>query len=164
VSRGTPLRPRRGLVEIRRAGAFDLALLAGLHAACFEERWDESALASLLAMPGALAFLAAAEAGPLGFVILRTAAEEAEIISIGVSPEARRSGVGRRLLGAAAAAARDNGAAQIFLEVAADNFQALALYSSDGFTEVGRRSNYYRRIGGATTALVLSKKILPRGD
>jgi [ribosomal protein S18]-alanine N-acetyltransferase len=164
VSRGAPLQPRRGRVEIRLAGAFDLALLAGLHAVCFEERWDAAALASLLAMPGALAFLAAAEAEPLGFVLLRRAAEEAEIISIGVRPEARRSGIGRQLLAAAEAAARDGGAARLFLEVAADNFQALALYSTNGFTEVGKRPNYYRRIGAAMTALVLSKEILSRKD
>src|SRR5258708_38006189 len=45
-------------IAIRPAGPFDLTLLAELHAACFDERWDAPALASLLAMPGALAFLA----------------------------------------------------------------------------------------------------------
>ena len=162
-------------IAIRPAGPFDLTLLAELHAACFDERWDAPALASLLAMPGALAFLAAGplaagESGhppdeqPLGFVLLRAIAGEAEIISIGVRPEARRAGIGHRLMDAAVAAAAASGAERLFLEVAADNWQALGLYLSYGFTEVGRRPNYYQRNGGGIMALVLSKPILPRQE
>ena len=155
-------------IAIRPAGPFDLALLAELHAACFAERWDAPALASLLAMPGALAFLASGPIGrdeePLGFVLLRAIAGEAEIISIGVRPEARRRGIGRRLLEAALAAAAAGGAERLFLEVAADNYQALGLYLSHDFTEVGRRPNYYQRNGGGIMALVLSKPILPRQE
>jgi [ribosomal protein S18]-alanine N-acetyltransferase len=180
-------------VAIRPAGPFDLALLAELHAACFAERWDVPALASLLAMPGALALLAGGGLGPgdeprdeqspgeqtpgeqppgehplgeqpLGFVLLRAIAGEAEIISIGVRPEARRRGIGRRLLAAALAAATAAGAENLFLEVATDNWQALGLYLSHDFTEVGRRPNYYQRNGGGIMALVLSKPILPRAE
>jgi ribosomal-protein-alanine N-acetyltransferase len=161
--------PTSAPIAIRPAGPFDLALLAELHAACFAERWDPAALASLLAMPGALAFLASGPLGPagdepLGFVLLRAIAGEAEIISIGVRPEARRAGIGRRLLGAALAAAAAGGAERLFLEVAADNWQALGLYLSHDFTEVGRRPNYYQRNGGGMMALVLSKPILPREE
>ena len=155
-------------LAIRPAGPFDLTLLAELHAACFAEHWDAPALASLLAMPGALAFLASGPIGrdeePLGFVLLRAIAGEAEIISIGVRPEARRRGIGRRLLEAALAAAAAGGAERLFLEVAADNYQALGLYLSHDFTEVGRRPNYYQRNGGGIMALVLSKPILPRQE
>jgi len=155
-------------LAIRPAGPFDLTLLAELHAACFAERWDAPALASLLAMPGALAFLASGPIGrdeePLGFVLLRAIAGEAEIISIGVRPQARRRGIGRRLLEAALAAAAAGGAERLFLEVAADNYQALGLYLSHDFTEVGRRPNYYQRNGGGIMALVLSKPILPRQE
>lgn len=156
---GAPRPIFRGIAAIRPAGSFDLPLLAGLHAACFEERWDAAALAALLAMPGAHAFLAAAAAEPLGFVILRAAADEAEIISIGVRPAARRAGIGRRLLEAAEAAAAASGADRLFLEVAADNFGAFGLYSSCGFVEIGQRLNYYRRTEGTMHALVLSKGI-----
>ena len=167
-------------IAIRPAGPFDLTLLAELHAACFDERWDAPALASLLAMPGALAFLAAGplaagEGGhppdgqppdeqPLGFVLLRAIAGEAEIISIGVRPEARRAGIGHRPMDAALAAAAAGGAERLFLEVSADNWQALGLYLSYDFTEVGRRPNYYRRNDGEIMALVLSKPILTRQE
>jgi ribosomal-protein-alanine N-acetyltransferase len=131
-------------------------------------------------MPGALAFLAAGplaagESGhspdeqprdeqPLGFVLLRAIAGEAEIISIGVRPEARRAGIGHRLMDTALAAAAAGGAEHLFLEVAADNWQALGLYLSYDFTEVGRRPNYYWRNDRGIMALVLSKPILIRHE
>jgi ribosomal-protein-alanine N-acetyltransferase len=149
-------------MDLRRVGPFDLGVLSALHRACFAEAWDEAALASLLAMPGALALLATSHEEPLGFVILRAIAGEAEILSIGVRPQARRRGIGRRLLAAAVDVAEAAGAEQLFLEVAADNIQARGLYLGDGFSEVGRRPNYYRRIGSAITALVLSRPILSR--
>ena len=159
MSPGAPSSPREP-PALRPASPFDLALLAALHAACFEERWDEAALASLLAMPGAHALLAEA-AEPLGFVLLRAAADEAEIITIGVHPKARRRGIGRRLLTAAETTAAAAGAERLFLEVAADNFQALGLYLALGFTEIGRRAKYYRRREDAMDACVLAKKIPP---
>ena len=65
---------------------------------------------------------------------------------------------------AALAAAAAGGAERLFLEVAADNWQALGLYLSYDFTEVGRRPNYYRRNDGEIMALVLSKPILTRQE
>ena len=52
-------------------------------------------------------------------------------------------------------------AARLFLEVAADNAAALALYRTAGMAETGRRADYYRRPGGAVDALVLSKVLAP---
>ncbi len=168
---------------IRAAGPQDLDDLAALHGACFAEAWDRAALAELMAMPGAQALIARPElraeapeadrtgadgtgaGGPppaQGFVILRWVAEEAEIISIGVRPAVRRRGLGRRLLAAAAATAAGAGARQLFLEVAADNRPALALYLGFGFTQVGRRASYYRDDrNGPIAALVLAKPLAP---
>ncbi len=138
------------------AGAAHLDLLAALHAACFEDAWDEGALVGLLATPGAFALImndAADE--PAGFVIARAAAAECEMLSIGVVPEARRQGYGRHLLTAFVAHARELGAGELFLEVAEDNRPARALYATAGFAQVGRREGYYRGAAGARAALVM---------
>jgi [ribosomal protein S18]-alanine N-acetyltransferase len=151
-------------IPIRPLGPFDLQALAELHAACFAEAWDAEALAALLAMPGAFALMAGEE-GPsgegeaLGFVMVRAIAGEAEIISLGVRPERRRHGLGRRLLAAGSAEAALRGTQRLFLEVAADNLPARALYLGSGFAQIGRRENYYRRPGGETAALVLARDI-----
>jgi len=103
--------------------------LARLHGECFAEAWDADALATLLAMPGAFALLAQEEdkGALLGFVMIRGAGDEAEIITLGVDPGRRRRGLGRALLAAGLSEAAARGSARLFLEVAADNF-ALSRY------------------------------------
>lgn len=139
-----------------------MGALAELHAACFAEAWDESALAALLALPGAFALIdqgdssGAGEVAPAGFVLAWAISGEAEILSLGVRPSLRRRGTSRNLLKAAVAEAMQRGAARIFLEVAADNWAARALYLGAGFAQIGRRANYYRRPGGSVAALVLA--------
>jgi ribosomal-protein-alanine N-acetyltransferase len=56
----------------------------------------------------------------------------------------------------ALAAARARGAAAMFLEVAAGNTPALALYAREGFAEVGRRRRYY---ADGADALVLRRDL-----
>lgn len=140
---------------IRRATAADLPALARLHAAAFpDETWDAETLAGMLAAPGAAALTAGGEA-LTGFVLLRVVLDEAEIFTICVDNAARRRGVGAALLQAALSAAASAGAASLYLEAAADNVSALALYRAAGFAEVGRRRGYYHRGAKKIDALVM---------
>jgi len=126
--------------------------LAGLHAAAFPAPWDATALAGLLTQAGVFAV-----EQPEGFILLRTVADEAEILTLAVRPGARRRGLGARLVrdGVAGAAAR--GATRLFLEVADDNAAALTLYARAGFSEAGRRPGYYARPDGVRQdALILA--------
>jgi predicted transcriptional regulator/ribosomal protein S18 acetylase RimI-like enzyme len=147
---------------VHPAGPADLDLLAALHGACFTEAWDAAGIAALLAVPGTRALIAAEAAIPLGFVLYRSAADEAEILAIGVLPAARRRGFGRRLLAAAEDTLRDMDIRRLFLEVAEDDPAARALYRAAGFVELGRRTGYYRRTGApARDALVMGKPVAP---
>lgn len=114
--------------------------LAGLHARCFPppEAWGADSLRKLIATPGCVV-----SHDETGLVLLRIAADEAEILTLGVVPEARRQGRGRALLRQAAAGALAAGAERLFIEVAAGNGPAIALYGGSGFVEVGRRRRYY---------------------
>ncbi|MEO1601956.1 MAG: GNAT family N-acetyltransferase [Pseudomonadota bacterium] len=94
-----------------------------------------------------------------GLLVLRIAADEAEVLSIGVAPEARRQGLGGALLATAIEAAAGDGATQVFLEVAEGNRPARALYAAAGFTEAGRRPAYYRTPLGREDALLLVRAI-----
>lgn len=78
---------------------------------------------------------------------LNTAAGEAEIFNIAVWPEVRRKGLGRRLLSEVLPRLESAGVETIFLEVRVSNVPAISLYSSFGFTEVGRRKGYYTDTG-----------------
>jgi [ribosomal protein S18]-alanine N-acetyltransferase len=79
-----------------------------------------------------------------GFIILRTVADEAEILTLAVAPAWRRRGAGKRLVGQACSVAETKGAKALFLEVAETNAGALRLYEKFGFACVGRRERYYQ--------------------
>ena len=132
--------------------------IAALHARIFEPPWDSNSIKSLLEHPAATSLVAVAGEPKvvIGFIIGQLAADEAEILSIGVSPNWQRAGLGARLLEGLARAARRGEAKRIFLEVAEDNAPAVALYRKLNFVEVGRRKRYYERPGGkAVDALTL---------
>jgi ribosomal-protein-alanine N-acetyltransferase len=147
------------LTSIRTAGPAEAAVIAALHVAAFGEPWRAEDVALLLATYGSAARLAVDAAGlPVGFVVLRHAGSEAEIVSIGVDPGRRRGGVGAALLTAAVEAA---GLVPLFLEVAEDNLPARALYRRAGFAAVGRRRAYYARPGGASVDAIVMRRDVP---
>lgn len=78
-----------------------------------------------------------------GFIVYRVVADEAEIITLGVAPNARRGGIAAAMLEIAAADAKKRGAKKMFLEVAEDNAPARALYEQSGFANIGVRPKYY---------------------
>ncbi len=141
---------------IRPALPGDAVALAALHALAFPpaEAWSADAMVLMLEMPGSFG-LWQPEAG---LVLARVAVDEAEILTIGVAPAARRQGLGAMLLLGAVAQAGGRGAAEMFLEVACDNLAALALYAAVGFSPVGRRRHYY---GPGRDAEVLRRRIDP---
>lgn len=120
--------------------------LARLHAAAFDRPWSEAELRDLMKGAGVSAL-----GSDDGFILVRALAGEAEILTLAVSPAARRRGLGRALVEAATRTAMEAGAEALFLEVAADNAAALGLYASCGFQQVGRRRGYYVRSGGAAS-------------
>ncbi|PJK29797.1 ribosomal-protein-alanine N-acetyltransferase [Minwuia thermotolerans] len=132
----------------------DPALLAALHAACFADAWNEKAFAGILAMPGTLGWIAALDGAPAGFAVVRQAADEAEIISVGVVPEMRGRGMAGQLIRRAARGLEN--CATLFLEVSEHNRAARRLYRSLGFNEVGRRPKYY---DNGADALVLARRL-----
>lgn len=136
----------------RPATMADAAVIAELHRECFAETgqpvWDQNAIAAILAMPGAFGCLALASAGPAGFALGRIAADEAEILAVGVVFRLRRQGLGRRLIEDIATRAVAAGAARLLLEVAASDDTARALYTRIGFIRIGKRPGYYALAGG----------------
>ncbi len=148
-------------IAVRTVERADLADLARIHADCFpDDAWDAAALASVLAMAGAEARLAELSSRPLGLVFATVLGEEAEILTLGVAPSARRQGIARALLADLFARARGRGATRVVLEVAADNAAALALYESEGFRTVGMRRGYYHRDHGPPIDAWLLRRLL----
>jgi len=61
-----------------------------------------------------------------------------------VAPTSRRQGLGRRLLHALLAGARETNSHSVFLEVRESNGAARSLYEKAGFAQTGRRKAYYK--------------------
>lgn len=112
--------------------------LANLHKLCFPHKpWSADEFADLKKSGCEII------ASQNGFVVYRAILDEAEIITIGVHPDARRTGIGIALIGVMEADLKKQGVKHIFLEVAADNAPARALYEQVGFVQVGVRPKYY---------------------
>ena len=144
---------------LQPVGVAHAAVLACLHAACFTppEQWDEAAMASLLASPGAIALLVCQNEAPTGFILFRCIADEAEVLTLCVLPASRRHGLARYLVEQAQQQAAQAGAERLFLEVSTHNEAASRLYEQAGFTRQGIRRRYY---ADGSDALVLAS-ILP---
>jgi [ribosomal protein S18]-alanine N-acetyltransferase len=138
---------------VRQAGPFDAGVLAGLHRECFARAWDETAMAQFAASPEVLCLIGSVAGGaaPAGFLIVRKAGDEAEILTLGVAPSCRNRGLGRALLQTAIDLLRASGTKRLFLEVETGNEAALRLYRFFGGEAVGRRTGYYEH--GADAAI-----------
>lgn len=133
--------------------------VAALHAELFNPPWTQDAVEKLLEHPAAAALIAMAglRREPAGFVLAQLAGDEAEILSIGVSPRFQRRGLGKRLIQGLIRAVQRAEARRLFLEVGVDNAPALKLYESFEFRRVGIRPKYYQRRGEPPVdALVLA--------
>ena len=112
--------------------------LANLHAKCFPHKpWTADDFADLKKSGCEII------ASQNGFIVWRAVADEAEIISIGVAPDARRAGIAAAMLGIMENELKKNGIKSIFLEVAEDNLPARQLYKNNGYNEIGVRPKYY---------------------
>ena len=80
-----------------------------------------------------------------GYLLATIIDDEAEILSIGVTPDRQRQGVGKRLLQRFFDYGASWNMAKAVLEVAEDNVPALGLYRDFGFAEFGRRKDYYKQ-------------------
>lgn len=137
---------------LRDADFADLPDLAAIHAQAFAggEVWDPGALRAVMAMPGTLTLRAALAPGlgrddtaACGFIIVRQAGDEAEILTLAVRPVGRRRGVASALVSAACARLSGMGVVEVYLEVSDRNDAARALYEKTNFHPCGRRKKYY---------------------
>jgi ribosomal-protein-alanine N-acetyltransferase len=145
-------------LSLTPVGALHVEVLAVLHATAFSHPWTAKALHQLLDA-GAEALLAQRKDQPCGFILVRHAAGEAEILTLAVAPEHRGLGIGRSLIEAAREQLQVSRVKELWLEVAEDNSAARRLYDRAGFEPVGRRRGYYETPEGRIDALVLRLKL-----
>jgi ribosomal-protein-alanine N-acetyltransferase len=140
----------------------DLEAVCAIETASFSTPWSRPLFAAELQRPEICHWLAledpAVPGGIAAYGGFWKAVDEAHFTNIAVHPQARRRGLGRRLLRALLDLAKERGCVRATLEVRPSNTAAVALYESEGFSAAALRPRYYSDDG--EDALLLWKQAL----
>lgn len=134
----------------------DAAAIAVLHGESFRRGWQEDEVSRLLSDRAVMAHCTIIRRNPVGFIMSRMAADEAEILSVAIASSHRGRGLSRPLLDFHLRSLAGRAVRAVFLEVDEHNAPACRLYGRAGFHEVGRRQGYYE---GGASALVLRRDL-----
>lgn len=151
--------------ELDPAAPDDAPALARIARESFPDPWPEAAFRDQLRRRDRLARRAGRQFGwvardelgsAIAYVLGLRVLDEAQVLSLAVSPGWRRCGIASRLLRGALDALREQGVSSVTLEVRASNLAARALYRRLGFDREGERRGYYP---GGESAFLLGVRL-----
>jgi len=167
-------------VKIRHATAEDIPAIMDLERACpTAAHWSEAQYRQAFEAsgPGRIVFVAVSEGQPTpadaeaspdtafaAFLVARRVAPDWELENIVVAPEARRKGLGKRLLEALLVHTGETNSESVFLEVRESSVAARALYEEVGFQQVGTRKSYYSNPLEAAIVYRVGLEVKPFSD
>ena len=151
----------RPSVTLRRMRWWDLEAIVALERVLFpadpwtlEQFWSE-----LAGVPATRHYVLAEDAGDIvGYAGLIATRHEADIQTVAVRADRQGAGIGVLLVTELLAETRRRGVGEVVLEVRADNEPAQRLYARFGFTQVGVRRGYYRRVDGHPVDALLMRR------
>jgi ribosomal-protein-alanine N-acetyltransferase len=133
-------------VTVAEGGILDLDAVMAVMEDSFDpsygEAWTAAQCAGLMPMSGVWLTLARKDGDVVGFALGRIVLKEAELLLLAVKRQEQGQGIGQQLLDRFSLVAATRGAERLHLEVR-DGNPAKQLYKQYGFSEVGRRRNYY---------------------
>lgn len=132
------------MIDVRCAVLEDLLELVALEASFPDgQRWGESSWRDEVLGPRRHVLVCPGRPGLEAAATFSFSGDVVDLHRIVTSTAARRRGLGRRLMGAGIAWAREMGANRMLLEVEATNAPALSLYEGAGFHRISERRDYY---------------------
>ena len=144
-------------MEIVKMNESHVASVAAIEKECFgRDAWSEKSVSGELTNALALWLVAVEGETVAGYVGSQTVCNETDMMNVAVTADFRRQGIGEKLVTALVEELKAIESHSLTLEVRASNAPAIALYEKTGFTEVGRRKNYYRN--PKEDALILRKE------
>ncbi len=145
---------RKGVI-IRAMTESDLDRVMAIETRTFPNPWRRSFFASDIRRPDALCIVAEDQTGVIGYLVA-WGREEVHIANIAVAAEARRQGVGTKLMEAAIEFARHQKAENIYLEVRMSNTGAQRFYRRFNFVPTYIRRGYYEN---GEDAIVMEREL-----
>lgn len=140
--------------QFNKIGPLYAEALAQMHKLCFDKAWNKAAFESLLRLPTSCGFLS-----ENAFILFSVCGDQAEILTLGVLPKARKKGIAFELLTYAENELKKTGVQEIFLDVNQNNLPARKLYEKADFQQISVRKAYYDEDGKKADALVLKKML-----
>lgn len=134
----------KGRPVICRMGKKHIPAVARLERECFSEPWSEQAVGAELENQQAVVFVAELDGELVGYAGLHFVMDEGYITNIAVASRFRHRGIGRALLQAQKNFCIRRGFSMLTLEVRESNATAIGLYTSEGFSIVGKRRDFYK--------------------
>lgn len=117
--------------------------VAELEKACFSDPWSLQAVTGEIKNPLSLWLVAVEDEQVIGYIGSQSVLGEADMMNLAVCDSAREKGVGTALVNALMDRLRHSGVYRLTLEVRVSNEPAIQLYKKLGFSQIGRRPNYY---------------------
>lgn len=150
---------RKAVVSIRQMKVEDAAAIAEMEHQTFSDAWSEKAILDTLRNPKTICLVAEKIGKIVGYCIVYTADDEADIARIAVLKESRRFGIASELIHALDVICWENQIQIIMLDVRVSNDDARAFYEKHGFTQDGIRENYYKN--PIEDAILMSRAVIP---
>ena len=152
-----------------KAAFDDIAALTAIHRRSFDRGWSASEFQTLLADKLVECFVLRRSGFRIkdqvvGFVLARSVLDEAEILTIAIDPDFRKTGGGRDLMDELMRKLYGDRVAKLFLEVDASNKPALSLYQNLGFDKVGERKGYYHSDSDTASLALIMQVELTAGN
>lgn len=120
-----------------------VAQVALLEQACFSDPWSEKAISSELINPLSCWIVALDGEMLAGYVGSQSVLGWADMMNLAVAVDYRRRGIAEQLVHTLIDNLKSQDVTCLTLEVRASNQPAIKLYEKIGFSQVGRRPNYY---------------------
>ncbi len=109
----------------------------------FSHPWTEAMFLEEMAGKFSVYRVATEEGKAVAYMGMWILADEGHITNVAVAKKCRRRGIAKALISDFVRIAQEKNLCLMTLEVRVSNESAISLYESFGFTEVGRRKNYY---------------------
>lgn len=149
------------MLRVRGASIADLDRLCEIERGCFaEEAFTKRQISQLLTDYNSISLTAIENGDIIGFIIGMIYPEgktvTGHILTIDVSPDHRRKGIGRMLLQEIEGIFAQKNVQSCLLEARENNAAALNLYRKLGYEEIGKLENYYGNAHGICLRKILT--------